>query len=179
MLGSMQRAKQPSFPNFLFLVLSPGHLPTSKKTGIHILQIQLPFEQQWFELHGFTYTWIFFNKYIQYYTMCSSVNLWRWNHGCEGPLWDSRICGFGYMQGPLEPIPYRYWGTIAQANVSATRKILGWPKVHYRKTQTNSLANPIKLRLEFDRQDLPPYFYLFLGQSLIKWLWAKHHARHM
>ena len=65
MLESMQGAKQASFPNFLFLVLSPGHLlPTSKKTGIHILQIQLPFEQQWFELHGFTYTWIFLNKYI-------------------------------------------------------------------------------------------------------------------
>ena len=39
------------------------------------MKLQLTLEQHGFELHGFTYTWIFFSKYLLlYYTICTWLN---------------------------------------------------------------------------------------------------------
>ena len=98
--------------------------------------------------------------------MCSSLNLWRWNHGCEGPTMGLKHLGI--CRGPWNQSPVDTEGQLHRLMSVLLEKHWVGQKVHYRKTQTNSLANPIKLRLEFGRQDLPPYFYLVLGQSLIK-----------
>ena len=41
---------------------------------------QLTLEQHRFELHGFTYRWIFFQLILHYCMIYGWLNLWMWNH---------------------------------------------------------------------------------------------------
>ena len=159
MLESMQGAKQASFPNFLFLVCSPGHPYLKEDWNSHPSKYSWPLNDSGLNcmgplIHGFS------SINISSTTPCVA----RWICGggtmdVKGPLWDSSICGLGYMQGPLEPIPCRYWGTTAQANVSATRKTLGWPKSSLQKNPNKLFDQPNKTQARI-WQTGPPTLFL-------------------